>query len=92
MKLSVEAGKIVEFDSKPTLSDGSAGGIEEKVRDINFWYPIVPIRQAQVVPNTSHILNRQGPKMYTVYKNVHSLCTSLSLAKIGEKCHLVLVG
>ena len=30
MKLSVEAGKIVEFDSKPTLSDGSAGGVEDQ--------------------------------------------------------------
>ena len=30
------------------------------------------------------ILNRQGPKVYTVY--------ILALAKIGEKCHLVPVG
>ena len=28
MKKSIEAGKIIEMESKPTLSDGSAGGIE----------------------------------------------------------------
>ncbi|CBY07108.1 unnamed protein product [Oikopleura dioica] len=28
MKESIQAGKIIEMDSKPTLSDGSAGGIE----------------------------------------------------------------
>ena len=28
MKESIEAGKIIEMESKPTLSDGSAGGIE----------------------------------------------------------------
>ena len=39
MKLSVEAGKIVEFDSKATLSDGSAGGVEEQARGRHERYP-----------------------------------------------------
>ena len=29
MARSLEAGRIVELESKPTLSDGTAGGIEE---------------------------------------------------------------
>ena len=36
------------------------------------------------VYKTRKILNRKGPKLYTVY--------ILSWAKIGEKRHLVLVG
>ena len=36
MKISLNKGKIIEFDSLPTLSDGSAGGIERDSITYNF--------------------------------------------------------
>ena len=48
MALSVEAGRIVDADDEPTLSDGTAGGIEddaisfELVRDLADEFVLVP--------------------------------------------------
>ena len=36
MKISLNRGKIIEFDSLPTLSEGSAGGIEKDSITYNF--------------------------------------------------------
>ena len=36
MKISLNKGKIIEFDSLPTLSEGSAGGIEKDSITYNF--------------------------------------------------------
>ena len=48
MALSVDAGRIVEVDDEPTLSDGTAGGIEEDaitfelVRELADEFVLVP--------------------------------------------------